>query len=73
MSEQPATTSDRKTPSRWAPWWVYVLVILGANYARQLIMPFGTLPEWAVVLIAVAISVTLFVVITAVHRVTNHR
>lgn len=50
-----------------------MLVILGANYARQLIMPFGTVPEWAVVVIAVAISAILFVVITAVHCATSRR
>lgn len=52
------------------PWWVYLLIILGANYLRRAIVPFGTVPEWADVAIAVAASVLLFMVITAVYRIT---
>jgi OPT oligopeptide transporter protein len=58
---------------RWAPWWWYVAIILGVNYLRQGIMPVGTVPEWAVVLIALAISAVLFVVITMVYRGTRQR
>jgi hypothetical protein len=52
----------------WAPWWVYVGVILGVNYLRQLVMPVGTVPEWMVVLIVLALSAALFVASTAVYR-----
>jgi hypothetical protein len=58
---------------RWAPWWVYLIIILGANYLRQAILPFDTVPEWAVVLIAITISGILFVAITAVHRIANQQ
>jgi hypothetical protein len=37
-----------------------VAVILGANYARQLAMPAGTIPEWAVVIVVLAMSAALF-------------
>ncbi|CAN5332239.1 hypothetical protein BH24ACT9_BH24ACT9_12950 [soil metagenome] len=52
---------------------MYLIIILGANYLRQAILPFGTVPEWAVVLIAVTVSVILFVAITAVYRVANRQ
>jgi hypothetical protein len=52
----------------WAPWSVYVGVILGVNYLRQLVMPVGTVPERAVVLIILALSAALFVAGTAVYR-----
>ncbi len=61
---RPASDATR----RWAPWWVYVLVILGGNYLRQAIVPFGTVPQVVDVLLAVAIAAVLFVVVTAVHR-----
>jgi hypothetical protein len=31
---------DRK----WAPWWVHLVPILGVNYLRQIVVPFGTVP-----------------------------
>jgi len=43
---------------------LYVIPILGVNYVRQGLMPVGTVPEWAVVLIVLAISTDLFVAIT---------
>lgn len=71
---KPATPLEQhREQSKWAPWWVYLIVILGANYLRQAIMPAGTVPEQAVVLIVAAISVALFVIITAVHRATRRR
>ncbi|MGH8776268.1 MAG: hypothetical protein ACRDWI_14270 [Jiangellaceae bacterium] len=72
MTEQQQIRQDPAT-KRWAPWWWYVVVMLGVNYLRQMIMPVGTVPEGAVVLIAVSISVVLFVAITAVHRTVNRR
>jgi hypothetical protein len=53
---------------RWAPWWWYVVTILGVNYLRQAVMPVGTVPEWAVVLIVVAMVAALFVAVTWVYR-----
>jgi len=58
----------QKSGSKWAPWWWYVIPILGVNYVRQGVMPVGTVPEWAVVLIVLAISSVLFVGITYVYR-----
>ena len=61
----------QKSGSKWAPWWWYVIPILGVNYVRQGLMPVGTVPEWAVVLIVLAISTVLFVAITYAYRVSS--
>jgi hypothetical protein len=70
-----AEPPSRQAPPlrQWAPWWVYLGVILGANYLRQLLMPAGTVPEWTVVLIVLALSAALFVASTAVYRATGRR
>lgn len=71
MTEQnPTGTSQDR---RWAPWWLYVVVIVGANYARQMIIPFGTVPEWADVVLALALAAALFVAITAAYRRATRR
>lgn len=51
---------------RWAPWWVYVIAIAAANYARQLVVPSG---ETAVdVALFAAVVVVVAVVVTLAHR-----
>ncbi len=67
MTEQQQIRQESAT-SNWAPWWRHVVVILGVNYLRQMIMPVGIVPEWAVVLIVLGISAALFVATTAVYR-----
>ncbi|SFT55786.1 hypothetical protein SAMN04487904_103419 [Actinopolyspora lacussalsi subsp. righensis] len=60
---------DETVPrGRWAPWWMYVLLIVGANQLRQLILPFGTVPEWADVVIAALVAAICFALITLVYR-----
>lgn len=66
-----STSTDPTTDRRWAPWWFYLSVILGANVVRQLLMPVGTIPEWGVVLVAVSVSAMLFALITALYRVAR--
>ena len=56
-----------KTGSRWAPWWVYLAVILGANYLWRAVLADGGNPAVHAV-VTLAVSVVLFVVVTAVHR-----
>ncbi|MPV37266.1 hypothetical protein [Georgenia subflava] len=65
----PRTPADR--PGRWAPWWIYLVVLLGANYLRSWLMPVGTVPEVAVVAIGLAQAAVLFVVVTALWRVAR--
>jgi hypothetical protein len=64
---------DSRSANAWAPWWVYAIVILGVNYLRQLVLPHGTLAEWAVVLLVVGISGALFIATTAAYRLTPGR
>lgn len=58
-------------PVRWAPWWLYLIVLLGANYLRASLMPVGTVPEPVVVVIALAQATVLFLVVTALWRLTH--
>jgi hypothetical protein len=64
-------TDDREkratTSTRWAPWWVYLVIIIGANYLRRAVLPDGSTPALRVVL-ALAVSAILFVVITIAYR-----
>ena len=70
-------SADTERPSdnasRWAPWWVYVAVLVGANWLRQYILPFGVLPEIADGGLALALAAVLFVIITAIHRGRRRR
>lgn len=72
-SSSPQVESARPVgqPGRWAPWWLYLLVLLGANYLRAALLPVGTVPEPVVVVIALAQATVLFVVITALWRLTQ--
>lgn len=63
-----STVHERTADGRWAPWWVYVGVIVGGNYLRQWLLPFGTVPEWADVVIAVVLAGLLFVGTTFAYR-----
>lgn len=56
------------TVSRWAPWWAYVVPILGINYLRQvLISPADAGDVLSVALFAV-ITALVIVVVTAAYR-----
>lgn len=55
------------TAARWAPWWVYLVIIIGANYLRKAALPEGSVPALRVTL-ALALSAVLFAVITVVYR-----
>jgi hypothetical protein len=58
--------------SRWAPWWLYILVIVGMTHLRRVVGVDGSTPA-ARVVIALAVSATLFVTITAGYRAFVHR
>lgn len=60
------------TSSTWAPWWVYVSVIVGGNYLRRTTTPDASTPA-ARLAVALAVSVALFVVITIVYRASVRR
>jgi len=67
VQQQPTTST------RWAPWWVYFVIIVGANYLRRALLPDGGTPALRVV-IALALSAVLFAAITIIYRsiVRNH-
>jgi hypothetical protein len=55
------------TSTRWAPWWAYLVIIVGANYLRRAALPDGSTPALRVV-VALTVSAVLFVVITVIYR-----
>jgi hypothetical protein len=68
-SELQSGTSPRpaEAPSRWAPWWVYVVVIAPANMAKEQVLS-GEV-GWPVrAALTIAIVVAGLAVVTAVHR-----
>ena len=65
--QEQATTS-----TKWAPWWIYLVIIVGANYLRRAVVADGGAPAVRVV-VALAISAALFIVITVVYRANVRR
>jgi hypothetical protein len=57
------------TSTKWAPWWLYLVIIVGANYLRRAVLPDGSTPAARVVL-ALAVSTVLFVATTIIYRAT---
>ena len=55
------------TSTKWAPWWAYVVIIVGANYLRRAVVADGGGPAVRVV-VALAFSAALFIIITVVFR-----
>lgn len=55
------------TGDKWAPWWLYLAVIVPANYLRRAVLPESSVPA-PDVLVAITFSVLLFAVITVVYR-----
>lgn len=67
--QHPNPASNQAEPSqKWAPWWIYLIVLLGANYARSAVLPGDSLPLPATVAIAVGQAAVLFAIITAIWR-----
>ncbi|MEU8330597.1 hypothetical protein [Micromonospora sp. NPDC048839] len=59
-------SGNEEQRSKWAPWWVYLCVILGCNYVKQYLV--RDLPVVVNAAITIVLVGTLFVVITAVYR-----
>lgn len=55
------------TSEKWAPWWLYVVIIVDANYLRWAALAESSTPTVRFV-VALAFSAVLFAVITVVHR-----
>jgi hypothetical protein len=67
---EPQIGDRRTTSTKWAPWWVYVAIIIGANYLRKALLGEGDGPAVRVA-VALALSAALFVIITIVYRVAQ--
>lgn len=68
----PQPTANRPERSqRWAPWWIYLIVLLGANSIRNHFLPGDALPLPATVGIAIGQAATLFVIVTAIWRLSR--
>ncbi|MET8121378.1 hypothetical protein [Micromonospora sp. NPDC005291] len=57
---------EKQQNSKWAPWWVYLVVILGCNYGKQYLVQ--DLPVAVNAAITVVLVGALFLVITVVYR-----
>jgi len=56
--------------NRWAPWWVYVLVIAPANLGKQELLP-GDASWWLAAVSTAAIVALGIAVVTAVYRAST--
>ena len=57
-------------PSRWAPWWVYVLVIAPANLSKQQLLPAGA-DWWLVALSTASVVAAGIAVVTVLYRASR--
>ena len=60
---------EEQEGSKWAPWWVYVVIIVGCNYVKQYLVQDLAVAVNAVITVVLAGS--LFLAITAVYRSTK--
>jgi hypothetical protein len=58
--------------AKWAPWWIYLVIILGANALRRAALPDANTPTLRVVL-ALAVSAALVLIITVAYRAVARR
>ncbi|MEV4494347.1 hypothetical protein AB0J84_01385 [Micromonospora arborensis] len=59
-------SGEEQKNGKWAPWWIYVPVILGSNYVKQYLVQ--DLPVAVNAAITLVLVGTLFLVITVVYR-----
>jgi hypothetical protein len=58
--------TKKQSDGRWAPWWLYVVIIVGSNYVKQyFVQDWPVAVNAAITLVLVGI---LFLGITAVYR-----
>ncbi len=68
----PQLHEQARTSAKWAPWWVYLVIIVGANALRRAVVADGGTPAVRVV-VALALAASLFVMITVVYRANARR
>lgn len=59
-------SEEKKDDGKWAPWYVYVVIIVGCNLLKQQLIE--GIPAVANVAITLVLIAVLFTVITAVYR-----
>ncbi|PYC65376.1 hypothetical protein C7C45_28875 [Micromonospora arborensis] len=59
-------SGEEQQNGKWAPWWIYVPVILGSNYVKQYLVQ--DLPVAVNAAITLVLVGTLFLLITVVYR-----
>jgi hypothetical protein len=57
-------------PSRWAPWWIYALVIVPANLGKEQLLSDGAAWWLRAALTAIIVAAGIAVV-TAIHRLVR--
>ena len=70
MNQQPQ--EQAMTSTKWAPWWIYLVIIVGANYLRRAVSADAGTSALRVV-VALAVSAALFIMITVVYRANARR
>jgi hypothetical protein len=65
-NDQAARTAETHRPP-WAPWWLYLLLIIGANYLVRAMLPDDVSAAPRVV-IALAVAAIVFATITIAYR-----
>ncbi|MGW4094117.1 hypothetical protein [Nocardia sp. NPDC004750] len=65
-----AENENKANDGRWAPWWVYVVVIVVANLIKQHFIG-GKVPDVANVAITVVMIGALIFLITAAYRLMS--
>ncbi|MET7707374.1 hypothetical protein [Micromonospora sp. NPDC005413] len=58
--------AEEQQNGKWAPWWVYLVVILGCNYVKQYLVQ--DLPVVVNAAITIVLVGALFLAITVVYR-----
>lgn len=72
-TSQPAPAARRSEPSsRWAPWWVYVLVIVPANIGKEGLLSAGT-PWFVRGALTAAVVLGGIALVTAFFRMARGR
>ncbi|WP_049557527.1 hypothetical protein [Nonomuraea sp. SBT364] len=61
-NEERGAGNDR----RWAPWYIYVVLIVGGNYVKQSFLEDA--PVVVNVIATVIVAAAVFVLVTAVYR-----
>lgn len=57
--------------SRWAPWWLYLSVLLGANYVRGTVISTDGMSTVTIVAIAAVQAGILYALITLLWRAAH--